>query len=177
MLSILACWGLEVDALLLLRACFGGTGGGGTGGAWGWKKGCTACRLESRSGGSAGACMVAFARLRLMSASFRMVSRGVCRPWQCRWAVIKGVVEVVLPRVFCLQDKGLCVFRSVWTVGGSLNPVECRVERFPRGAFLACDSGGLKESLPASWGGLGVYLLGVGLGRHEDPVCPVEDPP
>ena len=27
------------------------------------------------------------------------------------------------------------------------------------------------------WGGLRVHFLGVGVGRHEDPVCPVEGPP
>ena len=51
------------------------------------------------------------------------------------------------------------------------------MEGFPRGAFAACEGGGLEESLPASWGVLRVYLQGVGLGRHEDSVCQVEDPP
>ena len=36
---------------------------------------------------------------------------------------------------------------------------------------------GLQEPLPASCGVFQVYFRGVGLGRHEDPVCPVEDPP
>ena len=46
------------------------------------------------------------------------------------------------------------------------------MERFPQGAFAACEGGGLEESLPASWGVFQVYLRGVGLGS----VCPVEDP-
>ena len=54
----------------------GGTGGGGAGGAWGWKKGCVACWSGSLSGGSAGVCIFAFARLRMMSASLRTVSGG-----------------------------------------------------------------------------------------------------
>ena len=48
----------------------------GLGGAWGWKKGCVACLPGSRSGGSAGDCMVPFARLRLRSGSLRTVSGG-----------------------------------------------------------------------------------------------------
>ena len=51
------------------------------------------------------------------------------------------------------------------------------MEGFPRGAFAACEGGGLEESLPASWGVLRVYFRDVGLGRHKDSVCPVEDPP
>ena len=76
-----------------------------------------------------------------------------------------------------LHDPGLCGFRSVWAVGGALSPVECRVEGFLGGAFVACEGGGLEESLPAPWGVLWVYFWGIGLGRHEDSVCPVEDPP
>ena len=45
------------------------------------------------------------------------------------------------------------------------------------GAFAACEGGGLEDLLPASWGVFCVYFRGVGLGRHEDSVCPVEDPP
>ena len=48
---------------------------------------------------------------------------------------------------------------------------------FPRGAFTACEGGGLEELLPASLGVFRVFFLGVGLGRNEDTVCPVEDPP
>ena len=48
----------------------------GLGGARGWKKGCVARWPGSRSGGSAGVCMVAFARLRVRSASLRTVSGG-----------------------------------------------------------------------------------------------------
>ena len=51
------------------------------------------------------------------------------------------------------------------------------MEGFPRGAFAACEGGGLEESLPASWGFFPVFFWGVGLGRHEDSVCPVVDPP
>ena len=51
------------------------------------------------------------------------------------------------------------------------------MEGFPRGAFAACEVGGLEESLRASWGVWRVYLRGVGLGRHEDSLCLVEDPP
>ena len=51
------------------------------------------------------------------------------------------------------------------------------MEGFPRGAFAACEGGGLEELLPAPWGVFWVYFRGIGLGRHEDSVCPVEDPP
>ena len=84
---------------------------------------------------------------------------------------------MIVPHGFGLFDPGLRGFRCVWTVGGPLSPVECRVEGFPRGPFSACDAGGLEESLAASWGVFRVYFWGVGLGRHEDSVCPVEDPP
>ena len=50
------------------------------------------------------------------------------------------------------------------------------MEGFPRGAFAACERGGLEESLPASWGVFRVYFWVVGLGCHEDSLCPVEDP-
>ena len=103
--------------------------------------------------------------------------RGVGWPWQCGRAVVKRVVEVVVPHGLGLHDPGLRGFRSVWAVGGPLSPVESCVEGFPQGAFAACEGEGLEESLLTSWGVLGVYLRGVGLGRHEDSVCPVEDPP
>ena len=74
--SFLACWGLGADAPLFRRARCGGTRGAGAGGAWGWKKGCVACWPGSRSGGSAGVCMVALARLRVRSATLHTVSRG-----------------------------------------------------------------------------------------------------
>ena len=51
------------------------------------------------------------------------------------------------------------------------------MEGFSRGAFAACEGGGLEESLPASWGVFRVSLRGVGLARHEDSICPVEDLP
>ena len=51
------------------------------------------------------------------------------------------------------------------------------MEGFPQGAFAACEGGGLGESLPASRGVFRVYFRGVGLGRHEDSLCPVEGPP
>ena len=51
------------------------------------------------------------------------------------------------------------------------------MEGFLRGAFAACEGSGLEESLLASWGAFRVFLRGVGLGRHEDSVCQVEDPP
>ena len=86
------------------------------------------------------------------------------------------MVEAVVPRGLGLHDPGLCGFRCVWTAGGSLSPVECCVEGFPRDAFAACEGGGLEESLPASGVVFPVYFWGVGLGRHEDSVCPVEDP-
>ena len=84
---------------------------------------------------------------------------------------------MVVPHGLGLFDPGLRGFRCVWAVGGPLSPVECCVEGFPRGAFAACEGGGLEESLPASWRVFQVYLRGVGLGCHEDSVCPVEDPP
>ena len=67
---------LGAGAPLLRLARLGGTGGGGAGGAWDWKKGCVACWPLSLSGGSAGVCMVAFAWLRVRSASLRTVSGG-----------------------------------------------------------------------------------------------------
>ena len=51
------------------------------------------------------------------------------------------------------------------------------MEGFPRGAFAVCEGDGLEELLPALWGVFQVYFRGIGLGRHEDSVCPVEDPP
>ena len=51
------------------------------------------------------------------------------------------------------------------------------MEGFSRGAFAACEGGGLEESLRASWGVFRIYFRVVGLGSHEDSVCPVEDPP
>ena len=103
--------------------------------------------------------------------------RGVGWPWQCGRAVVEGVVEVVVPHGLGLHDPGFRGFRCVLTAGGSLSPVQCCVEGFPRGAFAAYEGGGLEESLPALWGVFRVYFWGVGLGRHEDSVCPVEDPP
>ena len=47
------------------------------------------------------------------------------------------------------------------------------MEGFPQGAFAACECGGLASL----WRVLRVYFQGVGLGRHEDSMCPVEDPP
>ena len=67
---------LGADAPLFPLARLGGTGGSGAGGAWGLKKGCVACWPGSLSGGSAGICMVAFAWLRVRSASLRTVSGG-----------------------------------------------------------------------------------------------------
>ena len=84
---------------------------------------------------------------------------------------------MVVPHGFGLFDSGLRGFWCVRTVRGPLSPVECRVEGFSRGALSACDGGGLEESLPASWGVFRVYFSSVGLGRHKDTVCPVEDPP
>ena len=75
-----------------------------------------------------------------------------------------------------LLDLGLRGFPCVWTAGGSLSPIECCVEGFPRGAFAVCEGGALEELLPASWGVFQVYFWVVGLGRHEDSVCPVENP-
>ena len=76
-----------------------------------------------------------------------------------------------------VYDPGLRGFRCVWTAGQSLSPVECRPEGFPQGALSACEVAGVEESLPASWGVFRLYFRGVGLGRHEDCVCPVEDQP
>ena len=103
--------------------------------------------------------------------------RRVCGASQCGRAVLERVVEVVVPHRFCLPDPGLCQPRCVWTAWGSLSPVVCRVEGFPRGALAACEGGGLEESLPASRGDFRVYFWGVGLGSHEDSVCPLEEPP
>ena len=84
---------------------------------------------------------------------------------------------MVVPHGLGLHDPVLRGFRCVWAVGGPLSPVECCVEGFPRGAFAACEGRALEELLPALWGVFRVYLRAVGLGRHEDFVCPVEDPP
>ena len=83
---------------------------------------------------------------------------------------------MVVPHCFGLHDPRLCGFRCVWAAGGPLSPVECCVEGFPRGAFAACEGGGLEELLLASSGVFRVYFWIVDLGRHEDSVCPVEDP-
>ena len=84
---------------------------------------------------------------------------------------------MVVPHGLGLPDPGLCGFRCVRAFGGALSPVECCVEGFPGGAFAACEGGGLEESLLAPWGVFRVHFRGIGLGRHEDSVCPVEDPP
>ena len=84
---------------------------------------------------------------------------------------------MVVPHGLRLLDPGLRGFRCVWASGGPLSLVECCVEGFPRGAFAACEGGGLEKLLTASWGVFRVYFRGVGLGRHEESVCPVEGPP
>ena len=61
-------------------------------------------------------------------------------------------------------------------LGGSSSQVECRVEDFPWGALAACEAGGFEESLPAPLGVFRLYFGGLGF-RHEERVCPVEDPP
>ena len=84
---------------------------------------------------------------------------------------------MVGPHDLGLHDPGPRGFRCVWTAGGSLSPAECCVEGFPHGAFAACEGSGWNQSSPALWGVIRVYFRGVGLGRHADSVCPVEDPP
>ena len=83
----------------------------------------------------------------------------------------------VVPHGLGLHDPGLREFRCVWAAGGPLSPVECCVEGFRRGALAAREGGGLEESLLAPWEVFWVYFRGIGLGCHEDSVCPVEDPP
>ena len=73
-------------------------------------------------------------------------------------------MKVVGPHGLGLHDPGLRGFRCVWAVGGALSPVECYVEGFPRGAFAACEGGGLEESLPPLWGVFWVYFRGIGPG-------------
>ena len=102
---------------------------------------------------------------------------GVGWPWQCGRAVVERVVGVVVPHGLGLFDPGRRGFWCVSAVGGPLSPVECCVEGFARGALAACEGAGLEVLLPVSWGVFRVYLRGVGPGRHEDSVCPVEDPP
>ena len=80
---------------------------------------------------------------------------------------------MVVPHALGLHDPGLHGFRCVLAVRGALSRVECCVEGFQRGAFAACEPGGLEESLPAAWGVFRIYFRGIGLGRHEDSVCPV----
>ena len=58
-----------------------------------------------------------------------------------------------------------------------MDPVHRCSEGFPWGAFWACGSGGLEQSLPASQGVIWVFSWCVGLGCHEDPVSPVVYPP
>ena len=103
--------------------------------------------------------------------------RRIGWPWQCGRAVVEGLVKVVVPHGLGLHDPGLRGFRCVWAVRGALSPVEFCVEGFPWGAFATCEGGGLKESLPAPRGAFWVYFRAIGLGRHEDSVCPVENPP
>ena len=158
--STLACWGLGADVPLFLRARFGGTGGGGTGGAWTWKKGCVTCWPGPGSRGSGGVCMVAFARFLLRSASFHTVSGGSVGHGNPGWAVIQGVLEGVVLYGLCLHDPGLRGFWCVCTAGGPLGPVQHRLEGLSRGSLSAGGSGGLEESLPASWGIPG-YISGV----------------
>ena len=43
---------------------------------------------------------------------------GVCGPWQCVRAVVKGAVEVIVPRRLCLLHPGLRGFRCFCTVVG-----------------------------------------------------------
>ena len=62
--------GAGAGAPLFLRARFRQTAGVGSARAWAWKKGCVACWSGCRSGGSAGVCMVGFARFRVRLASF-----------------------------------------------------------------------------------------------------------
>ena len=84
--------------------------------------------------------------------------RGVCGQLQCGCAVVERVVEVVVPHGLGLAEPGLRGFPCVWTVQGSLSPVESRVEGFPRGAFGASEAGGLEESLLAWCGVFWVYF-------------------
>ena len=121
--------------------------------------------------------MVAFTWPCVRSASLRTVSRGSVGHGSAAPAFVERVEEVVVPHGLGLHDPGLRALRCVWAAGGPLSPVECCVEAFPRGAFTACEGGGLEELLPASLGVFRVYFRGVGLGCHEDSVCPVEDPP
>ena len=76
LVSFLVCWRLGVSVPLSLRVRLSGTGGAVTLGGWARKKGCVSCWLGLPSGGSAGVCMVALARFRVRSASFRTVSQG-----------------------------------------------------------------------------------------------------
>ena len=103
--------------------------------------------------------------------------RGIRWPWQCGRAVVEGVVKVVVPHGLGLHDPGLCRFRCVLAAQEALSSVECCVEGFPWGALAACEGGGLEELLPAPCGVFQVFFRGIGLGGHENSVCPVEDPP
>ena len=81
---------LGAGAPLFRLARLGGTGGGGGGGGWGWKTGCVACWPGFLSGGSAGVCMVAFAWLRVRSASPRTVSGGLVGHGSAAGLFLKG---------------------------------------------------------------------------------------
>ena len=117
--------------------------------------------------------MFPYAWLRMRSVKLAHGLRGVGWPWQRSRAVVEGVVKVVVPHDLGLHDPGLRGFRVVWAVGGALSLVECCVKGFLPGAF----AGGLEESLPVPWGHFWVSFRGIGLGRHEGFVCPVEGPP
>ena len=94
---------------------------------------------------------------------------GVCGPWQCGRAILKGVVEVVVPHGFCLLDPGIREFRCVWNVR--------RPRARPTGRPLSLRQRWLVGVAATFVGVLGVYFWGKGLGRHQDPVRPEEDPP
>ena len=168
---------LGADAPLFCLARLGGTGVSRGWGGVGFEEGvrCLLARIPQW-----GFCRRLHVRFRLAAHEVGELAHGlwgVGWPWQCGRAVIEGVVKVVVPHCLGLHDPGLRGFRCVWAIGGALSPVECCVEGFPWSAFAACQGGGLQESLPALLGIFRVYLRGIGLGRHEDSVCPVEDPP
>ena len=65
-----------------------------------------------------GLCQSLHGRLRSVSrevGEFPYRLRVVGGPWQCSWAVLERVVEVVVPHGLCLPDPGFRAIRCVWT--------------------------------------------------------------
>ena len=91
------------------------------------------------------------------------------------WGAVRrlGVLSILAP-CFVLSPRAVCVL--LWCVAARCCSPLCFVPSAPWDVVL-CISCRLEESLLASRGVFRVHFWGVGLGRHEDSVCPVENPP